>query len=111
MVWRQEPLTKLDNNGIKGNMFNCIHNFIHNPSIAVRINGQFSDKTNIINGIPVYLYIMHVPFVGLYTPGWPARPQHCQQIYTNKPQTTQIYVIKSKYQLKRTEDHPTGDEI
>ena len=52
MVWRQGLLTQLDNNGIKGNMFNLIDNFIHNRSIAVKVNGKFSDKTNIINGIP-----------------------------------------------------------
>ena len=49
---RQGLLTKLNNNGIKGNMFNFINNFIHNRSIAVNVNGQFSDKTDIINGIP-----------------------------------------------------------
>ena len=52
MVWRQGLLTKLDNNGIKGNMFNFMNNFIHNRSISVKVNGQFSTKTDIINGIP-----------------------------------------------------------
>ena len=52
MVWRQCLLTKRDDNGIRGNMFNFINNFIHNRSISVKVNGQFSDKTDIINGIP-----------------------------------------------------------
>ena len=52
MVWRQSLLTTLDNNGIKGNMFNFINNFKHNRSISVKVNGQFSTRTGIINGIP-----------------------------------------------------------
>ena len=32
-------------------MFNFIINFRHNRSISVKANGQFSDTTDIINGI------------------------------------------------------------
>ena len=52
MVWRQSVLTELYDNGIKGNMFNCINNFIQNRSISVKVNGQFSNRTDIVNGTP-----------------------------------------------------------
>jgi hypothetical protein len=52
MVWREGLLIKLYHKGIRGNMLNFINDFIHNRSITVKVNGHYSEKTEIGNGIP-----------------------------------------------------------
>jgi ribonuclease HI len=51
-VWHKKLLLKLQKVGIKGRMFNMLHDFLSNRQIRVRVKGQLSKNHTINMGVP-----------------------------------------------------------
>jgi len=52
MVWKEGLLTKLDQMGIKGRLYNWVMDFLQERTIQVRAGSEYSDIYQIDNGTP-----------------------------------------------------------
>ena len=51
-VSHQKILTKLYNIGIRGNLINCIKDFLQGREHRMVVNNEFSDWASVVSGIP-----------------------------------------------------------
>ena len=51
-IWHERLIGKLIEKGIKGNLLAWLHNYLLNRKMFVRINGRYSEETDLNSGTP-----------------------------------------------------------